>query len=123
MTRGSFELISAGTAAEGIRLAEAVQPDAIVLDVHLPDQDGWSVLSRFKTHAQTSAIPIVILTAMDAHPGALGDGAVGIVAKPVDSACLRRLEGLLRRDEAAEERVFRDDEADALREEACLTAS
>src|SRR6185436_14277940 len=91
MTRGSFELISAGTAAEGIRLAEAVQPDAIVLDVQLPDQDGWSVLSRFKTHARTSAIPIVILTAMDEHPGALGDGAVGIVAKPVDSACLRRL--------------------------------
>jgi CheY-like chemotaxis protein len=95
MTRGAFELISAATAAEGMRLVEAVRPDAIVLDVLLPDQDGWTVLKSFKADAATREIPIVILTGFDHQQTALDGGAVGVVSKPVDSHCLRRLEELL----------------------------
>jgi len=63
-----FEVISAYTGGEGVSLARARQPDAIVLDLRLPDITGWEVCGLLKTDPQTERIPVVILTAIDS-PG------------------------------------------------------
>ena len=63
-----FEVISAYTGGDGVSLARARQPDAIVLDLRLPDITGWEVCGLLKTDPQTERIPVVILTAIDS-PG------------------------------------------------------
>ena len=63
-----FEVISAYTGGDGVRLARARQPDAIVLDLRLPDITGWEVCGLLKSDPQSERIPVVILTAVDS-PG------------------------------------------------------
>jgi CheY-like chemotaxis protein len=65
--------LNAMTAATGVqdyRKACDLQPAIIVLDLTLPDTDGWEVCRRLKTDERTKSIPIVILTARDV-PNAL----------------------------------------------------
>jgi DNA-binding response OmpR family regulator len=58
-----FEVISAFTGTDGIRLAIERSPDAIVLDVRLPDLTGWDVCRILNADPRTAGIPILILTA------------------------------------------------------------
>jgi CheY-like chemotaxis protein len=69
-----FEVISAYTGGDGVRLARARQPDAIVLDLRLPDITGWEVCGLLKSDPQSERIPVVILTAVDS-PGLLDQAA------------------------------------------------
>ena len=69
-----FEVIAAYSGGDGIRLARARYPDAIVLDLRLPDITGWEVCGLLKSDPQTERIPIVLLTA--AASPTLGDQAV-----------------------------------------------
>ena len=68
LENAGFEVISAYTGGDGVSLARARQPDAIVLDLRLPDITGWEVCCLMKTDPQTERIPVVILTAVDS-PG------------------------------------------------------
>ena len=52
-----FDVISAFTGGDGVSLARARQPDAIVLDLRLPDITGWEVCGLLKTDPQTGRIP------------------------------------------------------------------
>jgi CheY-like chemotaxis protein len=58
-----FDVIAALNGTDGIRLATERQPDAVVLDLRLPDIIGWDVCATLKSDPRTKAIPIVILTA------------------------------------------------------------
>jgi CheY-like chemotaxis protein len=60
-----FDVISAYTGGDGVSLARARQPDAIVLDLRLPDITGWEVCGLLKTDTRTERIPVLILTAAD----------------------------------------------------------
>ncbi len=60
LRQGGFEVHSAGTATEGVRLAEEVSPDVITLDVGLPDFDGFEAARRIRL---VSDAYIVMLTA------------------------------------------------------------
>jgi len=55
--------IEAQCAADGIELARAQMPDLILMDMHLPDIDGLAATATLKADPQTSAIPVVALTA------------------------------------------------------------
>ncbi len=79
----NFQAIVAGTAQEALELAHQHLPDAILLDVGLPDQSGLSVLDRLKRDVRTRHIPIHILSAEDYSDRALSLGAVGYALKPV----------------------------------------
>jgi len=75
-----------------LKIAEARMPDLILLDVMMPEMDGYEVCKRLKSNAKTSAIPVIFLTAMDQatdEAKGLGLGAVAYVMKPVDPALLR----------------------------------
>jgi DNA-binding response OmpR family regulator len=58
-----IEVIEAGDGATGVDLAKQERPDAILLDVMMPGLDGWGAAERLLTDEDTSAIPIIFLTA------------------------------------------------------------
>ncbi len=62
--------MTASTGVQGYHRARDNQPAIILLDLMLPDIDGWEVCRRLKTDARTQHIPIVILTARDEPRGA-----------------------------------------------------
>ncbi len=78
-----FQCIVATTADDGVALASAFHPSAIVLDMKLPDHSGLSVLDRLKREPDTRHIPVHVISAIDDSRTALTMGAVGYVLKPV----------------------------------------
>lgn len=90
-TVAGWQVIAAHSAAQGIHRAVAEQPDAILLDVMMPDIDGPSTYQLLKKNGNTAHIPVVLLTAkvQEADRLALGSlGAAAILAKPFDPLTL-----------------------------------
>jgi len=58
-----FEVVDAENGDEALELARRNQLDLILLDVMLPDVDGWQILSTLKSESDTASIPVVMLTA------------------------------------------------------------
>ncbi len=105
-----FEVHKALRAEEGLRVAYRTQPDLVVLDIMLPEMDGYEVLRRLR---ELSDVPIIFLTAVDGPKQSakgLNMGADDYIAKPYDVDELEaRIRARLRRttkDTIAEELVF-----------------
>ncbi len=83
-----YEVITAQTGKQGIQLAKEKQPDVILLDIILPEMDGYQVCRLLKADEHTSSIPIVMITALriDANSKvkALDLGADALVSKPFE---------------------------------------
>ncbi|PUA29392.1 MAG: two-component system sensor histidine kinase/response regulator [Cellvibrio sp. 79] len=77
-----YRCLIADTAAEGLQLANDVLPDAILLDIGLPDVSGMNVLQKLKTNPLTRHIPVHIISAADRTEAALQMGAIGYAIKP-----------------------------------------
>jgi signal transduction histidine kinase/CheY-like chemotaxis protein len=93
-----FQCLLATTADEGIQLATRYRPNAILLDVGLPDQSGLSVLDRLKRDLRTRHIPIHVISAADYSETALSLGAIGYLVKPVQrQQLINTFEGLQQR--------------------------
>jgi two-component system KDP operon response regulator KdpE len=92
-----YECVEAGTVAEAMKVIARDRPDAIILDLGLPDEDGFSVITQVRSRALT---PIVVLSARDDVEGkvkALEMGADDYVTKPFDMMeLLARLKAALR---------------------------
>lgn len=78
-----FHAVVARTAEEAVRTAREFSPNAIVLDVGLPDQSGLAVLDGLKNDVRTRHIPIHVISAGDHTRTAFSLGAVGYLRKPV----------------------------------------
>lgn len=100
-----FEVISAANGAEALRLAEQQVPDLLVLDVMLPDMDGFTVTRRLRQAG--FHIPVVFLTARDDTSDKITGLTVGgddYVTKPFSlEEVVARIRAVLRRTHAAEE--------------------
>jgi CheY-like chemotaxis protein len=86
-TVAGWRVTCASSGAEGVELAERVSPDAILLDVMMPDQDGPQTLRLLRQKAKTKTIPVLFLTAkvQAIERQRLKDiGASGTLAKPFD---------------------------------------
>ncbi|MBF0584506.1 MAG: response regulator, partial [Magnetococcales bacterium] len=81
-TKG-FQCLLAQDGRTALDLAQRFRPMGIILDVGLPDMDGWGVMNRLKQDPQTQAIPVHFVSAIDARLRAMGMGAVGFLTKPV----------------------------------------
>lgn len=79
----NFQCLIAATAEEGLALARQYLPQAVVLDVGLPDHSGLSVLDRLKRNTATRHIPVHVVSASDYTQTALSLGAAGYMIKPV----------------------------------------
>lgn len=100
----AIELVSAMQGTIGLELALSLQPDAILLDLHLPDIPGADVLAKLKSDPKTALIPVVVISA-DATRGQAGKlrraGAYDYLTKPLDlHVFLDVLEQLLPADES-----------------------
>jgi signal transduction histidine kinase/ActR/RegA family two-component response regulator len=106
--RGGIELLPATTGQTGLELAESVRPDAILLDLDLPDMRGERVLERLRSSPATGDIPVIVVSA-DAT-GARQEqlaraGAVAYVVKPIQLASfMATLDAVLTRSETARAR-------------------
>lgn len=78
-----FQCLIATSAEEGLVVAKQYLPNAVLLDVGLPDNSGLSVLDRLKRDARTRHIPVHVISANDYSQTALSLGAVGYMLKPV----------------------------------------
>ncbi|MEV1174616.1 response regulator transcription factor [Nonomuraea sp. NPDC049784] len=107
MRQESWDVRSAHNDSEAIRAARGFRPDAIVLDVMLPDMDGIELLPRLR--AVLPGVPILFLTALDSLQDrlvGLRAGADDYVTKPFSlEEVVIRLRGLLRRSGATQARA------------------
>jgi len=78
-----FKALVTPRGAAAIAMARDKQPDAITLDINLPDIDGWRVLHRLKDDPATRHIPVQIITTDEDHSRGLRMGAMGVLTKPV----------------------------------------
>ncbi len=77
-----FKAVVASDARSALALAEELQPSGMVLDVRLPDQDGWSVLERLRADPNTRGLPVHVVSAFE-DPGARRFDVLSVVRKPV----------------------------------------
>ena len=90
MTAG-WEVVTASSGAEALRMAAAERPDAILLDVMMPGMDGPATARALKAAPETAEIPIILLTAkvQAADRRRFDDlGVAGMLAKPFDPMAL-----------------------------------
>ena len=88
---GGWEVLDADSGARGIELAEAEQPDAILLDAMMPEMDGPATIQRLKSQESTRDIPVLFLTAKlqpCERERYTELGAEGVLARPFDPMTL-----------------------------------
>ena len=96
-----YEVLTAAWGEDALRITQEMLPDLVVLDIHLPDIDGYEICRRLRTQRRTEQIPIIFLTQkrerIDRLTG-LELGAVDYITKPFDIQELRlRVRNALRR--------------------------
>ena len=79
-----FRLISAMGGSEGIEKARDLEPRAILLDILMPDKDGWKVLHEIKDDDKLKDIPVIIASTLDDDNSAQSLGAKAFLKKPVE---------------------------------------
>ena len=80
-----FEVISASNGKEGLEKIKNEQPELVVLDVMMPEMDGWEVLRSLEKDDSTAGLPVIMLTAKAADEDyifGLEEGAVEYITKP-----------------------------------------
>lgn len=84
---GEFETITAESGRKGLRIIDEIKPDLILLDINMPDMDGYEVCARLQADTETAFIPVVFLTAMGEDRNrarAFAAGGSGFMVKPVN---------------------------------------
>ncbi len=78
-----FKCLVAVAGVEGLQLAERFKPGAIILDIRLPDINGWQVLETLKANPALRHIPVHMMSAEEKTINAMQKGAIGFLTKPV----------------------------------------
>jgi DNA-binding response OmpR family regulator len=117
LSRDGHTVLEAATADAGLKLALAERPDLIVLDIMLPNRDGFSLLEELMSTPVTHDVPVVLLTAktrpQDRARG-WGSGASGYITKPFAPATLNETVRLVARMSPEERSAVRDQALSAL---------
>jgi diguanylate cyclase (GGDEF)-like protein len=89
---GEYGILTAKTGKEALKLAQEQHPDLILLDILLPDLDGYNVIVQLKSNAETNAIPVIFITGLaseDAEEKSFLLGASDFIIKPFKPAAIR----------------------------------
>jgi len=84
LEKDGFNVVTALSGEDGLRLAHQLKPAAITLDVMMPDMDGWSVLRALKVDPVLHTVPVLMLTMVDDKSKGYALGATDYLTKPVD---------------------------------------
>jgi signal transduction histidine kinase len=84
-------VIEADSGLEGIRKAAVERPDIVLVDINVPDLDGYEITLRLRGMASMSGVPIVAITAEGDRMTSLAVGADGFIAKPLDATRFAQL--------------------------------
>ncbi len=87
LSREKYQLAFAANGEEALRIAEEIMPDLILLDLMMPEMDGFEVCKRMRVHPQLAEVPIIILTAISDRQVRLSGieaGADDFITKPFD---------------------------------------
>ncbi len=110
LEREGYTVAEASTGREGLRVFHQTQPDIVILDVGLPDLDGWQVLERIR---DMSDLPVLLLTARSAERDkvrGLNSGADDYLTKPFSRVeLMARLQAIQRRQSVNSPRASFDD--------------
>ena len=101
LQRKGYEVVIAIDGGQGVEMAKSVTPDLILMDMSLPDLDGWEATRRLRAAPETKTVPIIALTA-HAMAGdrekAIEAGCDDYDTKPVElQRLLSKIEALLKR--------------------------
>ncbi|HXD16000.1 MAG TPA: response regulator [Vicinamibacterales bacterium] len=81
LTMNGLAVMRAADGLTALRIVEDYRPDVVVLDLMLPQVDGWTVLREFEARPSTRGIPVIVVTGADTAPIA---HAKAVIRKPVD---------------------------------------
>lgn len=87
LEKNGYMVSQARTGKEGIRLAQEIIPDAILLDIQLPELDGYGVAKELRSNPALSQVPIIAVTSyamVGDKERILAAGATGYIEKPID---------------------------------------
>jgi CheY-like chemotaxis protein len=79
-----WSTVGCASGSEGLARAQADLPDAILLDMMMPGEDGMAILARLQAEPPTAAIPIILLTAKAQTARHPPSGPAGVILKPFD---------------------------------------
>jgi DNA-binding response OmpR family regulator len=89
LNQQEFDICGTCSGQDGLRLARQQQPEAILLDILMPESDGWQILHDLKEDPATSNIPVVLLTIVDKKALGFRLGAAAYLLKPLDPVAVR----------------------------------
>ena len=100
LERAGYEVLSAANGLEGLDAARREHPDLILMDLSMPEMDGWNATTHLKADEETRTIPVLALTA-HTLPGdrkrAIDAGCDGYISKPINVASFDKLVATLLR--------------------------
>ena len=64
-SQGSFTILEAGNGREGLELIQRELPDLVVLDLMMPEMDGFAVMDQLQANPETADIPVIVVTAKE----------------------------------------------------------
>ncbi len=103
LAKDNYDVVEADSGLDGLAKGQAVRPDLILLDVMMPDLDGYEVCHRFRAASATANVPVIMLTALgeiNEKVRGMQMGADDYITKPFDPRELRsRVLAHLRRSE------------------------
>jgi len=83
LSGGRYHFVGTQDSLRGMALAEELSPQIIVIDVMMPERDGWTLLGQLREHPQTRSIPVVVCTILPHEELAFALGAADFIRKPV----------------------------------------
>ena len=86
-----YDIITASSGSEALEKIQTLHPDAVLLDIMMPEMDGFEVLERIRQNPETEELPVIMLTSLsefEHHAEATMKGATGYLTKPLVTAQL-----------------------------------
>jgi len=87
LEKSDFTVIGAQNGRDGIQMALTRKPRAILLDIQLPEMDGYAVVAKLKKHGELEGVPIIAVTSyamVGDRERILAAGFTGYIEKPID---------------------------------------
>jgi signal transduction histidine kinase/CheY-like chemotaxis protein len=90
LTGAGFRVLAARSGEQALQILESCRPRAILLDIVMPEMDGWEVLRRLRSRPELASIPVVITSVVNDRPVGLDVDFAGWLSKPLELEELKR---------------------------------